>query len=51
MDVKELYENNKDFKEYVDRFIRKNPECSVDEAIKHKIIREDIAKYYMEVEL
>lgn len=51
MDVKKLYEDNKDFREYVDRFVRKNPEYTVEEAIKHKIIREDIAKYYTEVEL
>lgn len=51
MEVKKLYEDNKDFREYVDRFVRKNPEYSVEEALQHKIIRGDIAKYYMEVEL
>jgi TRAP-type uncharacterized transport system substrate-binding protein len=46
-EIKAFYDNNKDFKEYVDRFIHNNPEYSLTEALKHKIIH-NIADYYKE---
>lgn len=46
MTAEEMYENNTDFREYVDRFVRKNPEYTVEDALKHKIIKEEITKMY-----
>ena len=48
-DLLELYNSNKDFKEYMNKFILNNPEYSLIEALKHKIVR-DIAEYYIELD-
>lgn len=45
----DLYNSNKDFKEYMDRFIHNNPEYSLTEALNHKIVK-DIAEYYIELD-
>ena len=50
MDVRSLYEENKDFKEYVDAYCKKYPEkgsISVDEALTHKIVI-NVAVHYIE---
>lgn len=44
MSTKEIYQNNKEFKEYMDRYLRKN-NITLEEALQHKIIQ-DIAEYY-----
>lgn len=43
----ELYQNNEDFRNFVDKFVWCHPEYSVDEALTHQIVK-DIANYYME---
>ena len=40
----DFYNSNKDFKEYVDKYCKKNG-ISVEDAIKHKLI-EEVAKQY-----
>lgn len=42
--MKELYEKNYDFKEYVDKYCKKN-NISIEEALEHYIVK-DVAKYY-----
>ena len=42
--MKEFYEKNADFRDYVDRYCKKT-HVSVDEALEHDLIKE-VAKYY-----
>ena len=42
--MKEFYNFNEDFKAYVDRYCKKN-KYSVEEALKHKIIKEVYEQY------
>lgn len=44
IDFRALYEQNADFKRYVDRYCTKH-RISVEEAIKHALVR-DAGKYY-----
>jgi hypothetical protein len=48
MEPEEMYEKSTDFREYVDRFLRTNPQYSKEEAFKHKIIRDEIIHIYKE---
>ena len=50
--MKNFYESNKDFKEYVDRYSQKyyrGSSISVEEALQHAQVIE-VAKYYKELE-
>ena len=42
----ELYKTNEEFRQYVDRFVHKRPEYTVEDALNHKIIKEEVAEYY-----
>lgn len=44
--MQDLYENNKDFKRYVDRYCRMHG-LSVEEALEHKLVQE-VGKQYQE---
>lgn len=44
--MQELYENNKDFKRYVDLYCRRY-DLSVEDALKHKVVQ-DVGRYYQE---
>lgn len=46
--MQELYENNKDFKRYVDLYCRRY-DLSVEEALEHKMVQE-VGKQYGEPE-
>lgn len=46
MDLDNLYNTNKDFKDYIDRFLKNNPEYTKEQLFKHKIIIEDISVMY-----
>lgn len=46
MSTRETYQENKEFKEYVDRFAHNNPEYTLDEIFEHAIIK-DMAEYYL----
>ena len=48
-DIKEYYENNENFRAYVDGFKRIHPEVSVEEVLEKKVVRE-VADYYAEKE-
>ena len=43
--MKDLYNTNKDFRDYVDRYCRKH-QISVEEAVMHEIVKE-VGKMYM----
>lgn len=50
--MKELYEKNKDFRDYVDRYSRKYMEgrsITVKEALKHEVVKR-VAEQYREEE-
>lgn len=50
--MKELYEKNKDFRDYVDRYSRKYMEgrsIPVEEALEHAVVRQ-VAEQYREEE-
>ena len=44
--MKEFYNNNADFKSYVDKYCNKH-KCTVEESLKHKIV-EEVYKQYKE---
>ena len=44
--MKDFYNSNTDFKEYVERYCKKH-KCTVEEALKHKIV-EDVYEQYKE---
>lgn len=46
--MKNFYESNSDFRDYVDKF-RRDRDLTVDEALQHASVRE-AEKYYREVE-
>lgn len=50
MTAQQMYEKSTDFREYVDRFVHKNPEYTVEDALQHKIIKEQIVLIYKEDE-
>lgn len=46
--MKEFYDRNSDFKQYVDRYAKKHNEgnsISVDEALEHEIVKQVAAQY------
>ena len=43
--MRDLYNNNKDFHDYVDRYMKQYPEKTLDEVLQHKMIKQ-IAEYY-----
>ena len=45
--MQDLYENNEDFKGYVDRYCR-TYDLSVEEALEHKLVQ-DVGKHYKEL--
>ena len=48
--MKEFYDRNSDFKQYVDRYAKKHNEgksISVDEALDHELVKQ-VAEQYME---
>lgn len=44
--MKQLYEDNNDFKEYVDKYSKKH-KCTVDQAFTHAMVKE-VYEYYKE---
>lgn len=46
MTPEEMYEKSKDFREYIDRFINKNPEYTKEDAFKHWIILNEVMHIY-----
>ena len=44
--MKDFYNSNTDFKEYVERYCKKH-KCTVEEALKHKVV-EDVCEQYRE---
>ena len=44
--MKDFYNSNTDFKEYVERYCKKH-KCTVEEALKHKVV-EDVCEHYKE---
>lgn len=44
--MKEFYNSNPDFKDYVDKYCKKH-KCTVDEALKHALVQE-VRKAYFE---
>ena len=47
--MKEFYNSNENFKEYIDKYCKKH-KCTIEEALKHKII-EEVYEQYKETEL
>ena len=50
--MKEFYESNKDFRDYVDRYCKKYMEgrsITVEEALEHEVVRQ-VAEQYREME-
>ena len=48
-DVKEYYENNENFRAYVEGMRRIHPDITVEEVLEKKVVRE-VAKFYQERE-
>ena len=46
--MKDFYNSNTDFKEYVERYCKKH-KCTVEEALKHKVV-EDVCEHYKATE-
>ena len=46
--MKDYYNTNEDFKEYVERYSKKH-RCTVEEALKHKVV-EDVYEHYKATE-
>ena len=46
--MREYYNTNEDFKEYVKRYCDKQ-KCTVEEALSHKVV-EDVCEHYKETE-
>ena len=44
--MKDFYNSNTDFQEYVERYCKKH-KCTVEEALKHKVV-EDVCEHYKE---
>lgn len=43
--MRDLYNTNQDFRNYVDRYLKQYPEKTLDEVLQHKMIKQ-VAEYY-----
>lgn len=45
MSTQELYNTNKDFHDYVDNFVKSNPDCPLDMALRTRLVAEVAMEY------